>query len=352
MHKSDPVMANIIDSLVMAKNLNAKNTYNIDPREFSTENGLLIRNNCVVIPKPLRGKILKELHEGHFGIVRMKGLARSCCWWQDIDSDIERLANSCENCLLNQNNPNKVAKHIWEPVTAPFKRVHVDYAGLFLGYYYFILVDAYSKWPEIFVTTSVTAKNFINICREIFARFGLPRTLASDNGPAFISEDLTEFLKVNGISQKFLAPYHPATNVQAERYVQMIKAALRKMNDPKKVKGDVQTILFQYRNMPHPYTSVTPAELFLGRRVRCRLDLLKPNIKMTHGESNAHLSVKSFQVGQGVIVRNYDKKAKWFFGKVQKILGKLHYEIELDDGRIWKRHFDQIRKADVKRNVD
>lgn len=228
----------------------------------------------------------------------------------------------------------------------PFERVHVDFAGKFLNHYFFILVDAYTKWPEIHIVKNMLAENTVLKCSEIFANFGLPELLVSDNGKTFESQVFEKFLKENGILHKFSAPYYPATNGQAERYVQMIKESLKKMDDPKNIDSDVRKILFQYRNMVHPHTNKTPAELFLGRKLRCRLSLLKPSVEVRRLNSvNDHLVVKRFQVGQKVIARNYNSKRKWVFGVIKAVKGKLHYEIQLENGGVWRRHVNQLRSA-------
>jgi len=135
--KEDTIIQKIISALVRGEVLNARDTWNIDPSEFAVENNLLVRGPRIVVPKKLRERVLVELHAGHFGIVKMKGLARSYCWWPGIDRDIESLASSCESCLLSRNNPPKVAKHAWEPATAPFERIHIDFAGPYLGFIFF-----------------------------------------------------------------------------------------------------------------------------------------------------------------------------------------------------------------------
>ncbi|KMQ88518.1 hypothetical protein RF55_11981 [Lasius niger] len=80
-----------------------------------------------------------------------------------------------------------------------------------------------------------------------------------------------------------------------------------------------------------------------ARKIRTRLDLLHPEIKHcnNHKETiGTHLVCKE---GERVSCRNYLGVDKWMFGKVLERIGKLHYKIELDDGRIWKRHVNQIR---------
>lgn len=57
-----------------------------------------MRGHRVVISKKFRSQILEELHEGHFGIVKMQDLARNYEWWPRIDKDLEALTKNCRNC--------------------------------------------------------------------------------------------------------------------------------------------------------------------------------------------------------------------------------------------------------------
>ena len=57
------------------------------------------------------------------------------------------------------------------------------------GGFYFVAVDAFSKWPEVFIVNSTYASQMINRVRTIFATHNLPVTIVSDNGPPFSSAD-------------------------------------------------------------------------------------------------------------------------------------------------------------------
>jgi len=50
--------------------------------------------------------------------------------------------------------------------------------------------------------------------------YGIPKQLASDNGPRFLSSEFGNFMKQNGIKHLRSAPYHPASNGLAERFIQ------------------------------------------------------------------------------------------------------------------------------------
>ena len=138
--------------------------------ELTVHCGVLMLGHRVVIPVKLRNKVLSELHEGHLGIVKMKSLARSYIWWPKIDKDIEHLAKSCPGCQLQQNEAGKVSLHPWEWPTAPWQRIHLDFAGPFLGRMFLVIVDAHSKWPEVEVMSSTTSTQTIDRLRTIFGR--------------------------------------------------------------------------------------------------------------------------------------------------------------------------------------
>ena len=126
---------------------------------LSTENGCVFYGLRVIIPSILRNHILKLLHLGHFGMQRMKQLARSTVYWPRIDFDIEDLCRKCTSCGQFQNKPDKPSIHPWMMPEKPWSRLHLDHAINFLGRNWLVLVDAYSKYPCIHPTTSTSSKS-------------------------------------------------------------------------------------------------------------------------------------------------------------------------------------------------
>lgn len=102
-------------------------------------------------------------------------------------------------------------------------------------------------------------------------------------------------------------------------------------------------MLLQYRKMPHATMGIPPPVLMLGRQIRSRLDLMLPS-RSKQINTNKQTGGLFLREGDRVSGRNYNSKEKWKFGKIIKRLGKLHYLIVLDDGRIWKRHQNQLRR--------
>ena len=179
---------------------------------LSTENGCLFHGARIVIPGQLRDQVLQLLHLGHFGMQRMKQLARTVVYWPHIDADIEQMCHTCTACAEHQNKPTKPANHPWMLPEKPWSRVHLDHAINFMGTNWLVMIDAYSKYPCIHPTGSVSTKTTIDLLEEDFAHFGNPHTVVSDNATTFMSEEFQDWCRKRGIVHLTGAPYHPATS--------------------------------------------------------------------------------------------------------------------------------------------
>ena len=133
----------------------------------------------------------------------MKALARSFVWWPGMDKEIEIKVRQCSVCQLNQSKPAAAPVHSWQYPGGPWERVHVDFAGPFMGRMFLLVVDAYSKWIEVDALHCSTASAAVKSLRRIFALHGLPQVLVSDNGPAFVGQEFGDFLKKNGVRHMF-----------------------------------------------------------------------------------------------------------------------------------------------------
>ena len=322
--------------------------------ELSCQDGCLLWGNRVVIPAVGQAQVLEELHSAHPGATRMKRIARTLVWWLGIDKDIENEVKACSQCQQNQSSPVVAPLQPWSWPTRPWSRVHADFAGPVNGHMLFILIDAHSKWIEAHPLPSITSSVTEQCCRQIFATFGVPEVLVTDNGPSFVSAEFESFLKKNGIRHKTSAPYHPATNGLAERAVRIVKTGLKKMKAGT-LKDKISRFLFSYRNTPQSTTDTSPAELLLGRKMRSPLHLLHPDLHKKVEEKqeqqaavhNQHSRARSFEVGDAVYVKNFSQNSSstpWIAGQVSYKFGTLNYEIALQDERRVRRHIDHIRE--------
>ena len=320
---------------------------------LSTENGCVFYGLRVIIPSTLRNHILKLLHLGHFGMQRMKQLARSTVYWPRIDFDIEDLCRKCTSCGQFQNKPDKPSIHPWMMPEKPWSRLHLDHAINFLGRNWLVLVDAYSKYPCIHPTTSTSSKSTTAILEQEFAHFGYPHTLVTDNATTFMSQEFQAWCKQRGIVHLTGAPYHPATNGAAERLIQSFKQALRKSSLPPK--EALQEFLMQYRRIPFA-SGLSPSELLNGRRIRTKIDTLVPSIPhLLQGRQSRQASKHSNAEDSEVVSKvehhytlgdpcyalyfgpRRDRDPRWVPAIVTKVHGTRSVNVP------WRRHLDQLR---------
>ena len=207
--------------------------------------------------------------------------------------------------------------------------------------------------------SSTTATATIKVLREIFSRHGLPETIVSDNGPQFASEEFHNFCSINGIVHRKSAPYKPSTNGQAERIVQVLKSAITQATvSGENIDTAVARHMLVYRNTAHSTTGESPSMLLMKRKLRTRLDLLKPSVQRhvenkqnSVAERTANRHLRQFQKGDSVMVRNYGKGEKWLPGKISEVLGTRNYMVQTG-GQMWKRHVDQVLKSQVEAQRD
>ena len=106
--------------------------------------------------------------------------------------------------------------------------------------------------------------------------------------------------------------------------------------------------LLAYKNTPHSTTGEVPSQLFLGRRLRTRLDLLKiSNRQIDQTVTKGGAVTREFSIGQTVIARNYTGSTKWVPGIIRTQLGPLSYEVEVKPGLVWCQHTDQLRDTSI-----
>ena len=221
----------------------------------------------------------------------------------------------------------------------------------FCGKNFLLLVDSHSKWLEVEILNNTNTIHTISTLRKWFSQFGVPVQLVSDNGPQFTSDRFREFMKMNGIKYIFASAYHPSSNGGADRFVQTVKKGLKAARIDK---GDAEiklrNFLLGYRSTPSSTTGMMPADIFLGRRIRTRLDLIKPDIAQIMKNYNADIEfskqtgrqeIRIFETREKVLVRNHFGKPKWLSGTIIAKIADRTYSVNIGHRNV-KRHIDHI----------
>ena len=349
--KRDPILSQVLRFILEGwptKDYSAElNPYFTKRSELNIEDGCVLWGARVIVPPQGRSKILTELHEAHPCESRIKALARSYVWWPGMDQEIVKKVKGCSKCQSNQIAPAKAPLHPWEWPGLPWARIHIDYAGPYMGEMFLVAMDAYSKWLEVHRMKSITSTATIEKLREMFATHGIPGTVVSDNGSSFTSSEFQEFTTRNGIKHIKVATYHPASNGLAERAVRIFKEGYEKMEG-----GSVQTklsrFLLSYRTTPHSTTGVPPAELLMKRRLHTQLNQLVPSIanRVRNKQSQQkaahdyHAKEREILEDQAVYARDFRNKKAWMSGTVVEKTGQVSARVQLDDGTVIRRHQD------------
>ena len=160
-------------------------------------------------------------------------------------------------------------------------------------------------------------------------------------------------MKRNGIRHIFTAPYHPASNGQAERTVQTFKSSLTKMApNGESIETRVSRFFFMYRITPQTTTGASPCQLLFNRQLRSAFTKIKPDVNQrvkgkqleTERHSNRMKPLREFAVHEVVMIRNYGIGHKWITGTICRRVGSVTYEVQIRD-RIVQRHVDQMLPA-------
>ncbi|XP_058456368.1 uncharacterized protein K02A2.6-like [Malaya genurostris] len=184
-------------------------------------------------------------------MLRKKALTRSYVCWSGVNSDIVNFVKACHQCASVARSPPHAPPVSWSKPIAPWQRVHIDYAKSIEGEHYLIVVDAFTKLPEIIQTNRISSVATITILRSLFAIFDMLVTIVSDNGSQFTSAKF-DFCISNGIDHITIAPYHPQSNGQTEQFVDTSKRVVKKIREERgSIQHALDIFLLPYRSTPN-----------------------------------------------------------------------------------------------------
>jgi len=246
-------------------------------QELCVYGELLLRGTRIVVPQSLRNRVVQLAHEGHQGIVKTKCRLRTKVWWPGMDTMAEKVCKGCHGCQvtggLDPPEPMSRAK----PPSGPWQHLAADLMGpLPTGENILVVVDYFSRYYEMAVMKSTTSSAVVNAMLPMFARFGTPVSIKTDNGPQFVSEVFESFLHEHGIAHCTSPPLWPQANGEVERQNRTLLKALKVAQiEGKNWREEIFRFLTAYRSTPQRSTGVSPYFLMFGREMGTKLPELQ-----------------------------------------------------------------------------
>ena len=322
---------------------------------LSVSEGMLLYDDRIFVPKSMRHDVLTKLHAGHQGVTKCRKLAQETVFWPGLSDDIKKVVESCQQCQEHQRRQRHEPLAPTPLPSRPWERVGTD---LFedSGVHFVVVTDYYSRYIEILRLVQLTSYHVIVKLKSVFARWGIPTTVVSDNGPQFSSAEFARFSLEYGFRHCTSSPHFPQSNGMAERAVQVSKSIVRQ--------ADPFLGLLAYRSTPHSATGFSPAQLVMGRNIRTTVPCLdryleprwppsdtvraqdehsKATYKMYYDRRHGVRNITPAYDGQSIYIRT-DKEKNWSPGQMIQSAGAPRSSVvQTTSGSIVRRNNKHIR---------
>ena len=326
--------------------------------ELYMAEGLILRTNRIIPPESLRDRIIQIAHkQGHLGISKTKEMLRRKYWFPIMNSRIDTVVSTCFDCQIATNTQHTEPAKMTKLPERPWETVEIDFCGPFPSKEYaLVITDQYSRYPEVEFVYSTAIKPVRKKLKKVFATHGVPKTVQSDNGPPFNSEDFKEFAAEMGFTHKKVTPRHPKAQGQVESFNKLMnKTAAIARAEGIDLHEATYDMLQAYRETPHPATGTAPYEILMNRAIRTRLDhypterasrdeavrkrdsKYKEKLKSYHDQRHRAKEHK-FKAGEAVLLKR-DKKRKGdtpfepYIYIATKVIGSTIHARRVSDGK-------------------
>ena len=193
--------------------------------KLTIEDGLILKGTQIVILNKKCETILNQIHDSHLGLKKCKLCAMQSVYWPGINDQLKQLVLNCQLCLKCSRSKKKQDTNLslgQEIPLFPWTKLATDLFH-FEGNSYLLLVDYTSHFPIVHKLRSVSAQLIADHIKQIFAEYGWPDTIVSDNRHCYTSEIFKELVKEYQVNHITSLPHYPQSNGLAEKYVQIIK---------------------------------------------------------------------------------------------------------------------------------
>ena len=243
----------------------------------------------IVVPSKYRPDILEIAHDspfaGHLGVNKTYQRILPYFYWPGLKRDVTAHCKSCHTCQIVGKPNQSIPVAPLQPVPAfhdPFTHIIIDCVGPLpkskSGHQYLLtMMCNATRYPEAVPLRSINAEKITEALTTFFTRYGLPKSVQTDQGTNFTSKLFQQVLDRLKIQHRMSTSYHPESQGALERFHQTLKTMLKTYcNDHQKDwdKG-VPFVLFAAREAVQESLGFSPFELVFGHTVRGPLKLLQ-----------------------------------------------------------------------------
>jgi len=327
------------------KELLEKSEHNL----YEMRNGVIYRKKdgtiLFYVPEAMESHVLYKYHNemGHIGLEKMHDVISKTYWFPNVRKKCEEHIKNCLECIAFSEKSGKCEGLINSipKGNVPFETLHIDHYGPIdkekTKKHVLVVIDAMTKFTRLYPTKTTNSKEAIKALSEYFRAYSRPKTLISDRGTCFTSNEFKQFVESNNIKHIKIATGSPQANGQVERVNRSLGQMIAKASASDKslsLDNILENIEFAMNNSQHRALKEHPSVVLFGIAQKGKiLDTLKENVVeqnqiidrnlervrdnvqvkqkklQEYNESNANKKrkeSKKYKEGDLVMIRNFD----------------------------------------------
>ena len=145
-------------------------------------------------------------------------------------SDVKDYVSKCDVCLAHRTSQTKEPFLQHEVFARPWAKLAANLCELH-GRTLLVVSDYFSNYIEVARLCSTTTQAVVRELKTMFARFGIPEILVTDNGPQFSSNKFQVIAKSWSFNHVTTSPGYPQSNGKAENAVRTVKRLFEKCKE-------------------------------------------------------------------------------------------------------------------------
>ena len=191
---------------------------------------LVFKGPVVVVPSALRKEMMAACHDIHIGVEGCIRRARESMFWPRMIADLKTYISKCDVCMAHRASLPKETLVPHEFLPRPWSKVGADLCEL-QGRTLLVVCDYFSNYIEVERLQTTTTKAVVKVLMALYARYGVPDTLVTDNGPQFSSAEFVMFSKAWGFEHTTFSPHYLQSDGKPENTVKTVKRLFTKCQE-------------------------------------------------------------------------------------------------------------------------